>query len=334
MVRIIVTFALAVIIATPAHAQSKGLTELPEPVTSFGGAVLNHRLYIYGGHTGKAHEYSVETQSNALRRLDLQNPGQWETVSTGPRLQGLAMIAYNGALYRIGGFSAHNHKGEESDLRSVADFARYDPQKNQWEDLPAMPVPRSSHDAVLIGDQLFVAGGWALGPGDPQWHDSAYVVDLSARKLSWDAIPKPPFKRRALALGQLQGQLYVIGGMQENGKPTTDVDIFNPQSGQWTSGPKIVGDGMEGFGASAWCVGDNLFVSTYSGKLQRLSAGADSWKVVAELKTDRFFHRMLPMDQRRLVLVGGASMTTGKFSELEVVDLEKLLQESSTNDKD
>ena len=44
-----------------------------------------------------------------------------------------------------------------------------------------------------------------------------------------------------------------------------------------------------------------------------------SWQIVGQLKDPRFFHRMLPTSQGTLVVVGGASMQTGKVLELEVL---------------
>ena len=100
--------------------------------------------------------------------------------------------------------------------------------------------------------------------------------------------------------------------------------VFDPQSSVWSEGPKLVGDHqMTGFGASAFATGGNLYVSTYSGKLQRLAADGARWEIVRTLPTARFFQRMLPIDSRRLLVVGGANMEMGKFAELEVVDVEQ-----------
>jgi hypothetical protein len=41
--------------------------------------------------------------------------------------------------------------------------------------------------------------------------------------------------------------------------------------------------------------------------------------VVAKLPTARFFHRMLPLDEGRLLIVGGASMATGKYPGIDVM---------------
>ena len=89
--------------------------DLPEGLTSFGAAVWGDDLYIYGGHYGRAHEYYIKGQSKDFLRLNLKHPKAWEHLPAGPRLQGLAMVAHAGKIYRIGGFAAHNKQGEDQD---------------------------------------------------------------------------------------------------------------------------------------------------------------------------------------------------------------------------
>ena len=312
-------------------AGSPQLTDLPRGITSFGAAVIGDWMYVYGGHFGRAHHYSNTSQSNQLSRLNLRKPGDWEVVAQGPRLQGLAMVAHGGQLYRAGGFTAHNDDGDEHDLRSIADFVRFDPETGKWESLAKLPEPRSSHDAVVIQDRLYVVGGWRLGGEKPVWHETAWMADLSEDEIAWTRLPDPPFLRRALALGHLDGKLYVIGGMQPKGGPTTRVDVFDPASGEWSQGPGMIdtladaarGKGMEGFGASAYTLGGRLIVSTYNGNVQVLEPGGGEWKIAARLEDDRFFHRMLPYEGR-LLLVGGASMRSGKRLHFEAVELSRL----------
>lgn len=313
--------------ASPAKVREDGSAgrypELPKGITSFGAAVAGDALYVYGGHFGRAHEYARDSQSHELLRLNLKSPTKWEVVASGPPLQGLAMVEHGGQLYRVGGFSAHNAEGEEHDLRSVADFVRFDPATNEWQELSPLPEPRSSHDAVVVGDKLYVVGGWRLGTEGTKWHETALVADLSKDKPTWEALPQPPFQRRALSLGHLHGKLYAIGGMQEEGGPTTRVDAFDPASGEWSEVKPMQGEGMEGFGSSAFTVGDRLFVSTYGGNLQCLSQDGGEWNIAKKLEEDRFFHRMLPFGDR-LILVGGASMAAGKRLQLEEVELAEL----------
>jgi len=303
------------------------LAPLTPAVTSFGGAILGDSLYVYGGNLGTAHSYSNKGQSRDLRRIALDGKSGWETVADGPALQGLALVAHGGKLYRIGGFTAKNDEDQPNDLESQDSFACFDPASGKWTDLPSLPEARSSHDAAVLGDTLYVIGGWKLGgkSGDTErgWHDTAWSLDLTAGKPEWKPIAKPPFERRALAVAAYDNKIYAIGGMQKEGGPTTRVAIFDPETNGWYEGPALVGDeGMTGFGASAFATGGKLYVSTLQGNLQRLSADGKKWEIVRELPTPRFFHRMLPTDSSHFVIVGGANMDTGKFEQVEIVAVE------------
>ncbi|MEM8670771.1 MAG: kelch repeat-containing protein [Planctomycetota bacterium] len=297
---------------------------VPEMVTSFGAAIAGDSVYMYGGHMGRAHQYYAEAQGKTLWRLNLKDPKAWEAVSTdGPGLQGLAMVAHDGKLYRIGGFTAKNKDGEDRNLWSQANVTCFDPSTNKWSDMAPMPEPRSSFDAAVLDGKIYVVGGWQMqGDGETQWHKSAYMLDLSKPDSKWKALPEPPFQRRALSIAAHDGKVYVLGGMQRAGGPSTRVDVFDPKTNQWSEGPSLQGEGMEGFGSAAFAVGGNLYASTYSGLLQQLSADGKSWAPVTELERDRFFHRLLPLSENQLLSLGGASMSSGKFEEVDIIQID------------
>jgi N-acetylneuraminic acid mutarotase len=291
---------------------------LPRATTSFGGAVAGDWLYVYGGHYGQAHHYSREGQSGDFRRLNLKQPSSWEDLPGGPKLTGLAMVAHGGKLYRIGGFTAKNGEGEDESLWSQADFSSFDPQTSTWTDLPSLPEGRSSHDAAVVGNTLYVVGGWNMQAGkDTVWHDTAWSVDLSGAIYQWKPIAKPPFLRRAVALAAWQGKLHVLGGMQQEGGPTTRVDVYDPATDKWSAAPAMLGNAMDGFGCSAFACDGGLYVTTMSGSVQRLSSDGSEWELVGNLEHPRFFHRLLRWQPQELVIVGGAHMAVGKIDSLE-----------------
>lgn len=301
---------------------TRELPLLPEGLTSFGAAVHGEWLYVYGGHLAKPHQYSMETQSPRLRRVNLNAPTAWEDLAAGPRLQGTAMVTCGDRLVRIGGFSAHNAAGEKQNLWSVSEVAAYDPTTNQWSSLPPLPEPRSSHDAAVIGSTIYVAGGWQLrGSSKASWHTTAWSLDLSAENPAWQPLASPPFQRRAVAVATLAGQLYVIGGMGMDNGMTTEVAVYDPTTRVWSTAPDITGEDSEGFGASAFAVENRLCVSTRNGQLLSLQPGAEKWETLGNLKHPRFFHRLLAGLHQDVIVVGGSA--ADKVKEVEVVAVVK-----------
>lgn len=281
---------------------------LPEAINSFGGAVLDGWLYVYSGHTGATHKYNNGTTTKHFRRLNLKDGGAWEDLPCGPALQGVTLVAHRDSLYRIGGMSAHQKPGEPDDLVSVADFARFDPIAKTWAELPALPAPRSTHDAVVLGDKLYVVGGWSMRGGDStraEFLEDALVFDLAGNGARWESLPAPPFQRRALAVAAIKGKVYVLGGLEEDGKVVKSVAIYDPATKAWTQGPELPGSKLEGFAPSAFGVSEKLYVSGFDGLLHRLNEAGDGWDVAGKLAVPRLTHRLLPGIAGDLLAVGG-----------------------------
>ncbi len=303
-------------------ATSTKFAPLPFAITSFGAARVGDSVFVYGGHMGDAHTYSNEAQSNKLLRLDLKKPEvAWEEIATGERQQGLGMVADKNQVILIGGFTAKNKKGEKQDLHSLALVRAFDLTSKMWSELPSLPEPRSSHDAAKVGDTLYVVGGWNMaGEGNTTWHTTAWSMDLSAADRKWVALPDPAFKRRAVAAVEHHGKLFVVGGMNDDGEPTKAVAIFDPATQGWSEAPELIGEkAMAGFGASAWSAGGKLIVTTYEGDIEQWDESANNWKVLGKSSDARFFHRLMPIDDKSLIAIGGANMESGKFLNLEVI---------------
>jgi N-acetylneuraminic acid mutarotase len=307
---------------TPPLPNASSTPPLPDAVASFGAAVVDGWLYVYGGHTGKAHDHSAENLSKHFRRVRLDGGREWEELPMQAPLQGLPLVAYDGKLYRVGGMNARNATADdEEDLHSTAEFASFDPASGKWTELAPLPAPRSSHDAVVIGDKLYVVGGWTLeGPSEGQWLRQALVYDLADPDAGWQALPEQPFRRRALAAGEWQGKLVVLGGMNEEGDMSQQVDLFDPKTGKWSQGPDLTGKGILNFGVAAWNLDGELYVSGMEGVVYRLSDEGSAWEEAARLAKPRFFHRLLPGGDDALLAVAGASRK-GHLDDVEQVEV-------------
>jgi hypothetical protein len=291
-----------------AAAVTDRLPRMPEATSSFGAAVCDGWLYVYGGHTAPTHTYHTGAVSGRFHRIRIAPggaDGAWEALPPGPPLQGMNLVALGDKVYRVGGMAPRNADGSAADNFSVAECAAFDPAGGRWADVTPLPEPRSSHDVVALGGKLYVVGGWQLrgAAGDELWPEAALVLDPSAPDAAWKPLPQP-FRRRALIAAAHRGRVYAIGGFDENDKPSRRVDVYDPASGRWTTAAELPLPARNGFGPAACTLGDDLYVSVADGSLYRLDDDARQWIRVATT-TPRIVHRAVSLGDRVLVL-GGA----------------------------
>lgn len=282
----------------PSTAVSAEMTRLPQAIASFGAAPHAGDVYVFGGHIGRTHEHSAENLSGDFLRVDIAD-GSVEELPGGTRLQGLAMVSHGNHIVRIGGLSARNPQGADEDLHSVDEVLAYNIETKTWSQLPSLPAPRSSHDAVVVGDMIYVAGGWDLSGETKTWCDSVLSLDMQNLDRGWTE-HEQPFGRRALTVASDGEHLFVIGGLTEDGRPARDVNIMSLADATWSEGPRLP---EKGFGASAWCLNGSVHVALSDGSVHRLD---DGWTEVASLAFRRMFPRLMPDGEGGLAVVAGA----------------------------
>ena len=304
---------------SPLPPPAQALAPMPEAVTSFGAVSHDGWLYVCGGHKGERHEYSAPMVSGAFHRLQLAQGTTWEKLPDTLPAQGAPLAAHGTHVYRIGGMAARNTPGEKADLHSHATVTRYDIRRGAWEDYTPLPEPRSSHDAVFVGDTLYVAGGWTLSgaASKGRWLDTLLRLEPRSSQPRWEPIPQP-FQRRALALASLGDRLYCLGGMDATGATLLSVDILDTRTGIWSKGPDLPPGPMKGFGCSAIAQAGRIHFSGMKGELHSLDAADSQWTLTGRLGNPRFFHRLLPAGSTHLVAAGGED-TEGKRNDLEVL---------------
>lgn len=129
------------------------------------------------------------------------------------------------------------------------DVWAYFPSQGTWEKLGAAPAPRGApgasaprtphprdhHGAAVVGDAMYVYGGWYQ-----YWHafDDVWRYDLSAR--AWTALAPvgaAPPGRFLISLVPVGADLYLFGGelgSDERNAYKNDVWAFSTQSHEWT----------------------------------------------------------------------------------------------------
>lgn len=276
---------------------------LPEQSASLGTTVSDGYLYIYGGHVAPTHVYSEEAVSGKFFRMRFRDQS-WEELPGGPNVQGMNLAAHEGKIYRIGGMTPQNSTDATANNLSIDHSARFNPQTREWEGLPALPEPRSSHDVVVIGDDLIVTAGWRLDGREEVWAEDTYIMDLSADELRWVTVAQP-FQRRALMATAYDGKMWVVGGITPENEIVSDVTVFDPATRQWSDGPALPEGSWVAFSPAAGVHDGRLYVSVSDGTLLRLNDAAGEWEVVGK-GIPRVAHRLVS-DGERVLVVGGAN---------------------------
>lgn len=317
--------AVLALLAAAGAAQDSGrpyrtgaLVRLPHAAASFGAAVLGGHAYLFGGHLGRTHEHHSGVLSGNLVRLPLDGGGEPEILARSQPLQGTALVALPGGLLRIGGMTAKNRREDPEDLHSVPGVEFYDPAEAAWTAWPPLPAGRSSHDAAASGTLVAVAGGWTLAgrEAEPAFARTLLLLDASDPQAGWREIEQP-FERRAVAVAILDGRVWIAGGMDSAGRASRRVDVYDIETGAWSQGPDLPGGG---FGAAACVCGGDLVVGLADGGLYRLPAGGAAWRPAGWLLFRRYFHRILPAGEGRLLAAGGASRD-GHLGTAEILSL-------------
>lgn len=300
-------------------AQGSFLPPLPTAVTSFGAAGSGKQLFIAGGYAGIPHAYSTEGQSADVLAYEVGSAEGFQVIAQLDQgLQGLAAVVQDGKLCTFGGNHASNAAGTPTVMNSVTSARCLDTQTKAWTDLPALPLGRSSHAAVLAGSTVYVTGGWTLnGNADSGvFVEDVLALDLKKPEAGWKSIPAP-FKRRAVGAGVVGNKLVIVGGMTSDGKPSNEVDVYDTKTGAWSKGAAFPGDA---FGIGVASVNQAIFASGRDGVLKSFKPGDAAWKDVRKLAYGRFFHQLVPVGNELVVLGGiGGMHTRGRTRAIEKV---------------
>lgn len=279
---------------------------LPHGLTSFGSVEHKGILYVLGGYSGMPHAYSAKDQHGDLLAYDAAAAAdqQWTVVGKVPPVQGAALVSHPRGLVRVGGMRAMNPTmATKSELVSVDVVQRFDVADGTWTNLPALPEGRSSHDAVVIGDMLYVVGGWQLDhqAKDGAWPAEMFSLDLSRDDAQWTRAPTP-FARRALAVATAGGKLYALGGMGADRELSQRVEVYDPATAAWSQAPDFPG---QGFGMAAVGSAGAVFASGADGVVHRLDAAKGTWSPASTMALPRFFHRLVASADGTVWAIGG-----------------------------
>jgi len=161
----------------------------------------------------------------------------------------LALVAYEGQVYAIGGESADGVTGA---------VERYDPEADAWTPLADKPTPVADVAAALIGGEIYVPGG-RTASGNPTDIVEAYNPETD----TWERKAPLPVALSAYALAALEGKLYLFGGWDGSAYMDT-VYEYDPAQDAWTA--KTPMPTARGFAGAAVADGKIYVIGGYDGQ--------------------------------------------------------------------
>jgi non-specific serine/threonine protein kinase len=181
----------------PGATRWRLLPPLPEARAAAGAAVAGRRLYVVGG---------VAPGGLARRGyfLDLRSPTRWRAIRGPTPREHLAVAAYGGRIYAIGG----RLRGIDTNLTTVEAF---DPRTGRWSRLPPLPEARGGTGAATVGRRIVSIGGEQPGGTIA----SVYVYDTKLRL--WQRLPDLPSPRHGLGVAAVGQTVYAVAGGPEPG---------------------------------------------------------------------------------------------------------------------
>jgi hypothetical protein len=168
-----------------------------------------------------------------------------------------------GRLYVAGGINvSFNH--------STA-VERYNPLDNSWAAVAPLPVGLAGHAMVAADDRLFVSGG---STSSAFATNTLYASDRLVT--GWTAIGALPSTRAYHAMIAVGGKLYVIGGQKLDFSVASELDIYDIETGEWSSGASIPIPGAAPTGVTL-LVGRTIHFLSYVGNYLIYDIDADAW---------------------------------------------------------
>ena len=193
-------------------ARITGNFHLSTGSTTDGGS----RLFVSATNTISNHqiEHGVWAVDASSRR--------WRRFATVPHGQGGHSLEWhNGLLYVAGGI----RDSDDSDFSTTLNSLRaFNEATGLWDDLPPMLHACEGAASGVIGNELFIAGGYhEVNPVTLQ------IYDIPSRRWRLGAaLPEP----RMWAIGVVaDGNLFVISTSVDSSK---DLLVYDPQSDTWT----------------------------------------------------------------------------------------------------
>ena len=207
------------------------LPDMPEGKWEPGVVNLDNKLYLFGGY--KSGVVSSK-RSEYFDPLD----GSWTQIQELPSaITHMNMVLDGRRVWFAGGFK-DGYPGH-----AIAEVWNYDIDLDRYTAAPLLPEPRAGGGLALVNRELHYFGGlMADRDTDSAAHWVLKLDEWATGNGQWRSSTPMPTPRNQFSTVIFQNKIYAIGGQFNHDSQQLDqarVDIFDPQTATWSSGPAL-----------------------------------------------------------------------------------------------
>jgi len=198
-------------------------------------------LYVFGGFAYSEKHLPAWKSLDSIERYDIKT-NRWTTLKTKlsvPRSSN-AVAKVGNTVYLLGGWnSTPKFKNDKEGLflESIDGFNLESETAFVSEFKIPQPLRRAM-TAVVVKNEIYLLGGIGEGASHFEWVDN--VTALNPKTKKWRELPPLPFATFAPGVGQIDGDLYLVGGMILKNSATYDLNYvddvykFNQKDQTWS----------------------------------------------------------------------------------------------------
>ena len=175
---------------------------------------LHNKLFIVGGRTNAR---------NSVVECFEPTYNEWvPTKDPGIVTNGTAAASLQGFLYIVGGF--------DNSTNPITSVQKYNPDTNQWQDVPPLSSPRSHVCALADGNYLYAIGGYSAGL---EYLD--IVERFDPRKNMWVTLSSLHAKRSSASGTAVNQKVFVFGGLSDLSRAEDPCEMYDPNTNIWST---------------------------------------------------------------------------------------------------
>ena len=199
----------------------------PENCFSSSAATIDDQVYVVGGECGNAVNYLFKLDSHS---------NTWQREANVPvNIYSATASALNDTLYLVGGYTCSI--GSTSCNTVSAKMYAYNVHFNTWTSLPSMPTARSNLNSAIVGNILYVIGGYS---GIISSGSYVYLSTVEAYNIytgQWSTKTSMPVPRGNFGLAVVGEKIYVYGGYKGCGLPNiySSTIVYDTTTNLWST---------------------------------------------------------------------------------------------------